>query len=307
MKELFKNMGPAAQLAIFILMIGLGLIIAAVIGVLFMVSGPEQNNMLLWVQGISQIVMFLCPALLFAWLFHSGTGSFFQTGMRRWQIAPALLAILIIIIAIPLVDFLTSWNESLHLPEKLGHWEESMRQKQALSQDLMNGFLSRPGFGNMLINLLVLAAIPAVCEEFVFRGVVQKTLVAWFRNPHAAIITTAAVFSLTHFEMFYFVPRFVLGIVLGYIFYYSQTIWASALAHFTNNAIIVILTYAHNAGTLGIDPQNLHLPYAGAFAIGSLILTALLMLFVIKICTKNTENQKKIPFSENDENNTTTN
>ncbi len=293
MKELFKNMGPAAQLAIFVLMIGLGLILASIIGVVFILSDTERNNMLLWVQGISQIVMFLCPALLFAWLFHSGTDSFFQTGMRRWQIAPALLAILIIIIAIPLVDYLTTWNESLHLPQKLADWEQNMRQKQDQSQNLMNSFLSRPGFGNMLINLLILAAIPAVCEEFVFRGVVQKTLVAWFRSPHAAIITAAAVFSLTHFEMFYFVPRFVLGIVLGYIFYYSGTIWASAFAHFTNNAIIVILTYAHNAGALGIDPQNLHLPCAGAFAIGSLILTTLLMLFVIKICSKKTENQKK--------------
>ncbi len=305
MKDLFRNMGPLGRLAFFLLFVGAGLLVASIVTsiVLLGTGGVKEApaaGQLLWVQGISQLVMFLCPALLFAWLFEGSATTFFQTGMRKWQVLPALLAILLIIIAIPAIDFITTWNESLHLPESLSSWEASMRAKQEQSQELMNSFLSMPGVGNMLLNLLMLAAIPAVCEEFVFRGVIQKTLVGWFRNPHVAIVVTAAVFSLTHFEMFYFVPRFVLGVVLGYTFYYSRTIWASVLAHFTNNALIVVLTYAHNAGLFSADPQSLHLPCPAAFAIGSLILTTLMLISTVKIGKKSAKNAKFANLQEND-------
>ena len=165
-----------------------------------------------------------------------------------------------------------------------------MRAKQVQSQELMSGFLSLPGVGYMLLNLLMLAAIPAICEEFVFRGVIQKTLVGWFRNPHVAIVVTAAVFSLTHFEMFYFVPRFVLGICLGYIYYYTRTIWASVLAHFTNNAIIVVMYYISASNGLGIDPQHLQIPHPALFGAISLILTTIVIFFIAKIGAKNQKN-----------------
>ena len=201
-----------------------------------------------------------------------------------------LLSMLLIIIAIPMVDLLSTWNESIHLPESLSQWEAAMRQKQEQSQQMMDGFLARPGFGNMLVNLLVLAFIPAVCEEFVFRGVVQKTLVQWMRNPHVAILIAAAIFSITHFEVFLFVPRFVLGVVLGYIYFYSRTIWASALAHFTNNAIIVVMYYISATNGLGIDPQHLQIPHPVLFGAISLILTTIVVIFIAKIGAKNQKN-----------------
>lgn len=300
MKELFKNMGPAGQLAIFLLLIVLGLIAAGILTLVITGTATEKKDTLIYVQGLSQIAMFLLPSLVFAWLFHDKAGSFFQTKVQKWQWASVIVAVAIMITAIPMVDYLTTWNENMHMPESLGKWEEEMRKSQALSQELLNGFLSRPGIGNMIVNLTVLAAIPAVCEEFVFRGVVQKTLVGWFRNPHVAIATTAAVFSLTHFEPFYFVPRFVLGIVLGYIFYHTRTIWASALAHFTNNALIVLLTYGHNAGLFSADPQNIQLPYPAAFAIGSLLVTILLLIFITIIGKKNAQKSPKNKTAQND-------
>ncbi|MBR4199486.1 MAG: CPBP family intramembrane metalloprotease [Bacteroidales bacterium] len=295
MKDLFRNMGPLGRLAFFLLFVGAGLLVASIVTsiVLLGTGGVKEApaaGQLIWIQGISQLLMFLLPALLFAWIFEGRATTFFQTGMKKWQAFPVLLAILLIIIAIPMIDFLTTWNESLHLPESMSQWEASMRAKQVQSQELMSGFLSLPGVGYMLLNLLMLAAIPAICEEFVFRGVIQKTLVGWFRNPHVAIVVTAAVFSLTHFEMFYFVPRFVLGICLGYIYYYTRTIWASVLAHFTNNAIIVVMYYISASNGLGIDPQHLQIPHPALFGAISLILTTIVIFFIAKIGAKNQKN-----------------
>lgn len=288
-------MGPVGRLAFFLLFVGAGLLVAGIVTSVVLlgtggVKASPNYEQLIWIQGISQLLMFLLPALLFAWIFEGRATTFFQTGMKKWQALPVLLAILLIIIAIPMIDFLTTWNESLHLPESMSQWEASMRAKQVQSQELMSGFLSLPGVGYMLLNLLMLAAIPAICEEFVFRGVIQKTLVGWFRNPHVAIVVTAAVFSLTHFEMFYFVPRFVLGICLGYIYYYTRTIWASVLAHFTNNAIIVVMYYISASNGLGIDPQHLQIPHPALFGAISLILTTIVIFFIAKIGAKN---QKK--------------
>lgn len=288
-------MGPLGRLAFFLLFVGAGLLVAGIVTSVVLlgtggVKASPNYEQLIWVQGISQLLMFLLPALLFAWLFEGRASTYFQTEIKQWQAFPVLLAILLIIIAIPMIDFLTTWNESLHLPESMSQWEASMRAKQVQSQELMSGFLSLPGVGYMLLNLLMLAAIPAICEEFVFRGVIQKTLVGWFRNPHVAIVVTAAVFSLTHFEMFYFVPRFVLGICLGYIYYYTRTIWTSVLAHFTNNAIIVVMYYISASNGLGIDPQHLQIPHSALFGAISLILTTIVIFFIAKIGVKN---QKK--------------
>lgn len=288
-------MGPLGRLAFFLLFVGAGLLVAGIVTSVVLlgtggVKASPNYEQLIWIQGISQLLMFLLPALLFAWLFEGRASTYFQTEIKQWQAFPVLLAILLIIIAIPMIDFLTTWNESLHLPESMSQWEASMRAKQVQSQELMSGFLSLPGVGYMLINLLMLAAIPAICEEFVFRGVIQKTLVGWFRNPHVAIVVTAAVFSLTHFEMFYFVPRFVLGICLGYIYYYTRTIWASVLAHFTNNAIIVVMYYISASNGLGIDPQHLQIPHPALFGAISLILTTIVIFFIAKIGAKNQKN-----------------
>ena len=284
-------MGPAARLGIFLLLVVTAFLVAALItAVTIMGTGGAKSDLLIWIQGISQLVMFLLPTLAFAWLFEGKASRYFQTGIKKWQLWTVLLSMLLIIIAIPMVDLLSTWNESIHLPESLSQWEAAMRQKQEQSQQMMDGFLARPGFGNMLVNLLVLAFIPAVCEEFVFRGVVQKTLVQWMRNPHVAILIAAAIFSITHFEVFLFVPRFVLGVVLGYIYFYSRTIWASALAHFTNNAIIVVMYYISATNGLGIDPQHLQIPHPVLFGAISLILTTIVVIFIAKIGAKNQKN-----------------
>ena len=294
MRKMFQNMKTSARLAFFVLFIGVATVLASAITTpILKASNMETAQVILCVQGLSQIIMFLCPALLFAWLFSDKVGVFFQTGLKRWQLYPILLATLLIIIAIPLVDVLSSWNESLHLPQSLAKFEDLIRLTEKKSQELVSQFLSLPGLGNLLLNLLILALIPAICEELVFRGVIQKTLVDWFRNPHVAIMVTAAVFSLTHFEIFQFVPRFVLGVFLGYIFYYSHTIWASALAHFTNNALIVVLSYAQKYNIINIDPQNIQLPYPAIFAIASTELSAVILFFMMKTCKKHTQILKK--------------
>lgn len=97
--------------------------------------------------------------------------------------------------------------------------------------------------GGLILNLVMIAIIPALGEELLFRGLIQRHLSESFRNIHVAILVTAVIFSLVHLQIYSFLPRFFLGIVLGYLLFIGKSIWYPIIAHFINNAIGVIFYY----------------------------------------------------------------
>jgi len=101
-------------------------------------------------------------------------------------------------------------------------------------------------FGSFLLNMLMVAVIPAVGEELLFRGVIQKLLQKLVNNAHLAIIITAILFSAMHFQFYGFLPRWIMGIILGYLFYWSGNIWYPIIAHFLNNGFQVLMVYLGN-------------------------------------------------------------
>jgi membrane protease YdiL (CAAX protease family) len=110
-------------------------------------------------------------------------------------------------------------------------------------------------FHVMILNLFIIALVPAVSEEMIFRGICQKIFTNLFKSGHLAIFVTAFLFSALHFQFFGFLPRFILGIVFGYLFFWSGTIWLPVLAHFINNAVPVILAYFEGMEKLNRPPD----------------------------------------------------
>lgn len=295
-REFFKDTSPFGQLVYFLLMLGFGLALATMFLIVFATQSIEGEALVrtkLYSQGASQLLMFMVPALLFAWLFHGNAKTYFKMSFSRKNLTATLLGCLAMVVAIPLADSLTTWNEGIHLPESMQAFEASSREMAEKSKGLTNSFLALQGIPMLMCNLLILGIIPAFCEELVFRGVLQQLFMKWFGRPHLSIILVAAIFSLTHFELFSFMPRFALGIMLGYIYYYGGTIWASFFAHFLNNGLIVVLSYIHLQNGLVGDPQNLELPCPILFATISLLLSALTLYIIAKKSKKTAENAAK--------------
>lgn len=109
--------------------------------------------------------------------------------------------------------------------------------------------------------VLAVALLPAFFEEWVFRGIVQNRIVEAFNGRKKplggfdlrtalAIVVSAALFSAVHFDLSGMMARFVLGLLLGLIYFYSSSLWPGILLHFTNNLIALIgtLLYAQNPG-----------------------------------------------------------
>jgi membrane protease YdiL (CAAX protease family) len=102
-----------------------------------------------------------------------------------------------------------------------------------------------------------MAVIPALGEEFLFRGLIQKLFKDLSGNVHAGIILSAILFSAMHMQFYGFIPRFALGVMLGYMMYWSGSLWLPIIAHFINNFLAVITTWAAANGSLKINPDTI--------------------------------------------------
>ena len=180
----------------------------------------------------------------------------------------------------PFINAIAVWNESLHLPSFLGSLEIWMRQAEAEAMRMTEAFLKMETPLDLFINLLIIAIIPSIGEELLFRGVIQKLFLKWNGNIHLSVWLTAFVFSTVHMQFLGFFPRLVLGAVLGYMFVWSGSLWLPIVAHFTNNAFAVLITYF-----IGIDKINPSLENLGTEG-GSVVLISglggLLLLYLLK-------------------------
>ena len=239
------------------LLIALLLIFGAFIGLVvlmgaLMVLAPEWSNSiegLLFIQGFQTIVLFGVTALVGVW-FTERVNPFNQMSLNRGlSLKQGLVAFFFAVAALPLISMLAEWNKGMELPSFLASVEEIMRQMEESALAMTEKFLNTSSFGMMIVNLLVMALLPAVCEEMMFRGWLQRVLSNRL-NYHVAIWVSAFIFSAIHFQFYGFVPRMIIGAALGYLYCYTGSLWASIIAHFTNNAAAVITAFlAYNGYT----------------------------------------------------------
>ena len=254
----FKDTKPLTQIFILLLMWLLMTIVASSLMVVVAnmgidISSPDN---LLWIQFLSQLIGFVVPAVLFAWAFYGNEHNFYHFCFSKECWGKAFVAVAIFLLFLPAIDWLTVWNDGWHLPESLASVERAMRSVSEASEQLLSPILMQADGWHLLFNIIVIALCPAVCEELFFRGALQQGVQRWLRSPHWAIVITAAVFSIAHGEVFAFVPRFAMGIVLGYLFYLSGSMVVNICAHFVNNALIVILYHLYASGAIQTNPQD---------------------------------------------------
>lgn len=159
------------------------------------------------------------------------------------NVKAALTILLVFIISIPFLQWLIIANQKLVLPEFMSTfetWIKNMESKMAEQTELL---LTMNNFKDLLLNIFIVALVPAFFEEFFFRGMIQTYLIEWLKKPHLAIILTSIFFSAVHFQFYGFFPRMMLGIMLGYILFYSHSLWGAILFHFINNFFSILLIY----------------------------------------------------------------
>lgn len=198
------------------------------------VSSPEGLSALRLTQWVYQLVAFLGAALLFAAIYGKRTTGGFYMRPMHWTI---LLCIPLVFAFVPLVEWSSLFSEWLIPADSaLGQWALPLQQQ---AQEITEALLGGGQLGTFEL-LLMSAVLPAVCEEFFFRGALQGQLVKTFKNVHLGIWVTAFLFAAIHMEIYGVLPRMLLGAALGYALVYTGSIWAPVLLHMVYNGLALL-------------------------------------------------------------------
>ncbi len=297
-----KSTHPLMQLLVM-LALALGLmLVATIISVPFIFAGGGHlsTTSMLWVQSITQILTFAVPVLLMTTIYYRRREREyyrFDFSGRKWFYA--LVGVVIMLLMTPLIEWLTEWNDLW----QLGALGDLMRKLQEQTEAVIEQMITADTVGGLVANLLVIAVVPAICEELFFRAGIQNLLQRWIsadgRKPwgvHVAIWLTALIFSLAHGELFAFMPRFIMGATLGYLYVYSGSLLPNMLAHCVNNAIVVVLYWLVARGVLDIDPEApLHF---GAALTVACTLAAVLLFYVNFLLSGRKSSERRTELSD---------
>ena len=190
-----------------------------------------------------------------------------------------LLSALLIIAIMPANSWVIDLNTKMDLPDFLSGFENWAKAKEDSLRELTQYLTKFDSIGELIFGLVVFALIPAIGEELVFRGIVQKQCIRWLKNPHVGIWVTAFIFGAIHLQFYGMLPRMLLGALLGYLYWWSGNIWVPILGHFMNNGFTVFMLYMVQQKNIDYDIESTAaMPIASI--IFSLLATAAILSFL---------------------------
>jgi membrane protease YdiL (CAAX protease family) len=303
MKGLLKAKSPGMQFLILISFALASFFIIGLIGtvILSQVTGMSLDTMsnpskwdynsttlvtvIRGMQVIQFVSLFVIPTFLCARLFSTNSKKYLGLQIPS-NLGYFLVGVGIMLLAIPAVNFLGEINRQVQFPAGIAKW---MKEQEAEASKTIKALLSKHTIKDLLLNIITVAGLAAVGEELLFRGMAQRLLIKMFKNPWAGIIVAAFLFSAMHIQFYGFVPRFVLGILLGVIYWYSGSLWTAMFAHFMYDAVLIVVVY-FNPESLN-DENTLNLSNVALVAAVSLGIVVSLVLWMKR---KSTANYKEV-------------
>lgn len=210
------------------------------------VGNPNFKVPLMIVQGFgSAFGLIFVPWFIYTKIFK------FKMEFRQAQfkLQPVLIIFLLVVFFMAVNSPVVEWNQNLRLPSSLAGVEQMLKGMEDEMRVLTDYMTSFDNFGQFLFGLIVIAVIPAIGEELVFRGLVQNHLFRITKNIHVAIWLAAFIFGAIHLQFYGMFARMLLGVLFGYLYYYSGSLFYAMLAHFVNNAVAVVAVYMSHKGT----------------------------------------------------------
>ncbi|MCU0384295.1 MAG: CPBP family intramembrane metalloprotease, partial [Cyclobacteriaceae bacterium] len=207
------------------------------------VQYPQVKTAYYIIQACTTLVgLFVLPWFTYK-AFNSQAKTVFYVSEKENNIRYYVIIILMAFAFIIALSPLAEWNANLNLEPLLGETGVYLKNLEKKLEEVTLFLTDFSSPIQYVVALFVIAVLPALAEEFVFRGIVQKHLIGLSKNAHVGIWLSAILFSAFHMQFFGFVPRMLLGVFFGYIFYWSGNLWFAIFAHFCNNAIALTAIY----------------------------------------------------------------
>lgn len=293
----FREMKPLSQLmfSIFVVIASflVFLVVSLVIAIPFFgldsmlslptmdeLNNPESLRVLKYFQVVQSIGVFIVPPFILGWLFHGKIPEYLSLN-KPVTFDSVILVLVLSFAASPFVNFIGEINANMQLPEWLSGVENWMKNAEDKAAELTEAFLKVETLGGMLFNLFMIAFLPAIGEELLFRGVIQRIFTGWTRNSHWGIWISALLFSALHMQFYGFIPRLFLGVLFGYLLVWSGSMWLSIIAHFINNAVAVVAMYLIDKNLLSPEIEEIGSTSDSYYlAVVSFVLIAVFMLLI---------------------------
>ena len=256
------------------------------IATFFLKAETESRTYLYVIQSITSAGVFLFPALLFS---LCTTHSLFSYSKADKIVSLKMLGIVTILsfFILPVIAYLGFLNEQISLPKSMQQIELWIKKMEEANKILMHTLTANSSISVLFVNIVLMALLPSIFEELLFRGTLQPFFSKWFANKQLAIIVTAMIFSTIHFQFTGFIPRFLLGIYLGYLLVWGGSLWLPIMAHLMHNAVSLILLYF--AQQRGIDLETFEPNQVKGFypVIFCCIFCLISGIYVLYLCTAN--------------------
>ncbi len=299
----FREMKPLSQLmfsifvviASFLAFLVVSLVIAiplfgldSMLGIPTMdeLNNPESIRVLKYFQVVQSIGIFIVPPFILGWLFHGKIAEYLNLN-KTVSFSSVLLVLVLSFAASPFVNFIGEINANMQFPGWLAGVENWMKNAEDKATVLTEAFLKVETMGGLLFNIFMIAFLPAIGEELLFRGVIQRIFTNWTRNYHWGIWISALLFSALHMQFYGFVPRLFLGVLFGYLLVWSGSIWLPIIAHFINNGVAVVAMYMIDKKLLSPEIEEIG-STSDSYYLAAVSLV-LIVVFMLLIKRQNTE------------------
>lgn len=235
-----------------------------------------NNNMgdatkVLIIMVCTQIVGFLIPAWIYVKLIPRPLGAMLQFRPidRKQDI------LWIVMLTAPTLAAVMGLSQiMMQLP-----FGDMAKQMQEQRNELEQAALQMQTIPQLLSRLLVMALLPAFCEEIFFRGLVQQFMLTFIKSPLPAIIISSILFAALHSSIYNLLPIVLAGTVLGYLYYKTGNIWNNIILHFLINGVQIVLNYFSTE-----DSGEEHLSIAVAITL--LVAGLALIIFILRAIAK---------------------
>jgi len=203
-------------------------------------AGQAQNYYTYMVLGVSSAATFIAPAYIFQRR-NNEEDLFPRQNLTDWK--TYALSILFLFAFAPCMSLIADWNAHMQFSESWSNLQEWMRMKEDEMALLTERIVMTTAWDKLLLNIAVIAVLPAIGEELFFRGALQQIGTRIFKNEYIAVWVVALIFSAIHIQFYGFFPRLLLGVFFGYLVIWTRNIWTAVFAHFVNNSMVVILAF----------------------------------------------------------------